>query len=35
MDNGDDYINKKKSVGIHAPDGTMKSILFGVANYYE
>lgn len=29
------YISEKDSVGIYAPGGSMESILFGVAGYYE
>lgn len=29
------YISAKDSVGIYAPGGSMESILFGVAGYYE
>ena len=29
------YISKKDSVGIYAPGGSMESILFGIAGYYE
>lgn len=29
------YISEKASVGIYAPGGSMESILFGIAGYYE
>ena len=34
MEDNGSYISEKNSVGIYAPDGSMESILFGVAGYY-
>ena len=35
QEDGGSYISEKDSVGICAPGGSMESILFGIAGYYE
>lgn len=35
MEDVGSYISEKDSVGIYAPSGSMESILFGIAGYYE